>query len=568
MKWIFTAFFILATVACSPLGAPLEDASLSSTGDRPERVTIQKAEGLNINEADAIWVAGMLRAESYGSSYKREVKVHRLDLKSGLSFPVRTWDLTLLGDVAYSGSGIRTFVAEEGFLMVKAGGTTISLYRASPNKDQVEKLWSISNGYSRGIPLAYRVIKNGKQYDYYGIATKESGSDYWWRVYRLLKQGDKLVQVRPYRIYYKGDDPSITIYTGYLDTCSTKASDNSGNCAPQFFGGKGSVYFGVNLAEVDIPGTPGTNPITVPNVAPKNRGFASTSHPMGGKYGVLNHSLYSMSGDDQGNILLAHFNATSRGADYTAFDKVNRLVYHVNRATNMKPEGRSGSASAAIAIYKRECFSSLKECDPSKKYSGKTRSKIFLDVGNNVGPSSDLGNGCVAILSLEKGAGTGVVKDNKKLETRIYQSCIKNPNDIEEGITMTLLGKVDGAAYMYNDFTGATLYDRPNYIFYDFEKMGFPSIKDVQFHWVPRIGYTKNPKGIRASFRCYRKNEKPAGDDGFKEFSIGVGLKPHDLAGCGGKGISQVEIKMERDKSKELGFTRFQFLSLTASKGT
>src|SRR6185503_1598178 len=97
-----------------------------------------------------------------------------------------------------------------------------------------------------------------------------------------------------------------------------------------------------------------------------------------------------------------------------------------------------------ITVFKKECFVSETNCHPVDTKNA----RIFTDVGELLGPTSDLGNGCVAVLSF---ARPGEFSQSD-FQTKVYKACARDAKDLDKGIFSTLLASVDGAAYMYNDF--------------------------------------------------------------------------------------------------------------------
>lgn len=547
-------FAILLLASCT--GTP-GDGSNSSNKTGP-KITIQKNEGINVNESDAIWITGMKIFDGTA----RTVKIHRMELKSELNYPVTTSDLALPGAKGEAGSGIRTYVTEDGLLIGKTGGTEVGLYLAR-NQGGVSAIWeppagNILNG-SRATPFAYRITRDGTNHDYIAIAIKEPSAG-WYRIHRFRKQGNSFVPLRALRINHANANEALGVYTGYLNPCGIKIQ---GECAPRFWGGRNSDFFGANLV-VDVPGTPDDGQtITVPHIDAPNKAFTSASHPVGGQVGTVNDSVYSMSGDEEGNHFLAYFPDTGSGNNFTSYDKVNQVVYLATRTTELEPDGtRANQKKPALYVFKRSCFISTPNCDPLALKPATVNARVFRDVGLEPGPTSDLGNGCVAVLSFKRPGEP----DGNVYFTKVYRACIRDGEDLDKGMTVSLLGEVEGAAYMYNDFTGATLFDRPIYLLFDFAKRGVSSIKSASYYWTPRFGFSSTPIGLLAAVRCYKSGQKPNNDDGFTTFNLGNGIAQHEIPGCKGEGINQVEFKLERNPNVATRFTRFQNFSVSVEK--
>lgn len=536
----------------------LDGLTEKTSASRTQSLTIQKSEGVNVNEADAIWISAMKPHDP--ASDTRVVKIHRLSLNLERNYPVTSFDLVLQGLAGRAGSGIRTYVIPDGFLMGKTSEGIVSLFLATKDK-KVTQIFQEGGHYppGRATPFSYRVKKNGQTYEFIAISYREAGDPAVFRVARFLKNGNSYQQVRTYRFPFATQYPH-GVYTGALDPCSKKQA--SGDCAPRFFGGRVDEFFGIDLTQ-DVPPSPyqAGQYANITAFRADNEGWTSTSHAPGGGYGTVNRAVYSMAIDEFGNLLRAHYPDTSSGNNFLSYDKVNQLAFHAHRATRLEPDGSLGTNNRSLlTVYKRECFSAEPNCDPTATTN--VRARLFRDVGEQLGPTSDLGNGCVAVLSFKRPQEEG----GNTWFTKVYKACIRDSADLDRGLTVSLLGSVEGAAYMYNDFTGATLFDRPVYLLFDFDEKGYPSIKNVKYHWAPRVGFSSSPVGLLAYYRCYAKNARPTGDAGFQSFILGKGIEQHDLPGCGGSGISQVEFKLERDPASSVRFTRFQNFNVTASQ--
>ncbi|MCB0367435.1 MAG: hypothetical protein H6624_02785 [Bdellovibrionaceae bacterium] len=534
-----------------------ENLKIKELTSRSQSLTIQKSEGLNVNEADAIWVSAMKPHDP--ASDTRVVKLHRIQLNLERNYPITSFDLVLQGEEGRAGSGIRTYVIPEGLLMGKTSNGVVNMFLATKDK-KVKRIFKETGHEPRGraTPFSYRVIRNGVTYEFIALAYMELNATPTFRVARFLRLGQDFKRVRSYRLAVPGAS-TAGVYTGTLDPCGSK---KQGTCAPRFFGGTSARFFGIDLTQ-DVPPSPyasGTF-VNVNLLEPINRSFASISHPPGGSYGTINNGVYSMASDEFGNLIRAHYPDTNPGNNFVSYDKVNQLVFHSHRSTRLEPDGTLGTQSRSlITVYKRECFSSDPKCSPI--VSTQAKSRLFRDVGEQLGPTSDLGNGCVAVLSFKRPGEEG----GNTWFTKVYKACIRDSADLDRGLTVSLLGEVEGAAYMYNDFTGATLFDRPVYILFDFAEKGFVGLGGVKYHWTPKVGFATTPVGLISSFRCYSAGQKPPGDAGFTRFDLGKGIQMHPLPNCKGNGVTQVELKLERDPNSTVRFTRFQNLSITGDR--
>lgn len=217
-----------------------------------------------------------------------------------------------------------------------------------------------------------------------------------------------------------------------------------------------------------------------------------------------------------------------------------------------------------IHLLKRECFVSEPDCDPTTPAPagnpGAVRSRVFTDVGTMLGSSSDLGNGCIAIIGSE--VLYGARADAKE---GIYTACVRDPYNLDKGIIFSKVAEVQGAFYMYNDFTGATLYSRDVRPLFDFTERRTTSIQGARLYWSPKLGFSPDAIiGLQLEYRCFTKGVNPAAIP-FKPIVTGKAFVPIELAGCTGAGINQVELKITKLPNRR--YTRFQTLSVTAAKG-
>lgn len=191
-------------------------------------------------------------------------------------------------------------------------------------------------------------------------------------------------------------------------------------------------------------------------------------------YGMVKQS-YAMSGDPYGNIY--------NGAGYTsAYDRASRSVWFSN--------------GASIVVIDEKCLHTEPSCTNFASFSP----------GVAIGPMSPLKDG--RIVGISKGGGD------------IYLMKLRDKSNLKSGIDVVPVGSAGGYAYMYTDFTGATLYiteseqtfkpvDMPKYV-------ASKPIKMAVFKWIPTVNYAAGSlsvdwRNIKLEARCYSSAaSKPA----------------------------------------------------------
>jgi hypothetical protein len=285
--------------------------------------------------------------------------------------------------------------------------------------------------WGRASTLSYKVTANGKEYKYIGVIWRLNRSTPTVRLERFLwdETQKTFLRVRPYEFTPQEDNVNyagVGVYNGALSPCDPHLRIND-LCVPAFYAAPFGKIFGIKL-NGDIPSTQynantkgpvfDANSIRYlpPNV---NSRFQSTSHPAegGGAYGSINGGVYSAAVDtssdesDQGAGSLFITSQTSSpvdsGSTHVAFDRVNDLVFTSFRASQLSqpPQNPSATGRTIISVFRKECFYKTTDCSPDTDGSSnpkKDKFRIFGDVGAALGPISDLGNGCVASLDLNR----------------------------------------------------------------------------------------------------------------------------------------------------------------------
>lgn len=196
---------------------------------------------------------------------------------------------------------------------------------------------------------------------------------------------------------------------------------------------------------------------------------------------------YTIAGDANGNIL----------AGLNMYTYTHEARYgHVFASSKAAPNN--------VFVADTSCFSSDATCTES---NGKM--KTFSSTAS-LGPLSSLNDG--RVIGISRGTNS------------VYVLELKNPQDISEGINMTLIkNDLEGDPYMYSDFTGSTLSQKKINLTISLDELeGYSKGKPIQtlyFKWIEQNSKASGSpwKGIRLLARCYKNGATQKPD--FEEIS-------------------------------------------------
>lgn len=204
------------------------------------------------------------------------------------------------------------------------------------------------------------------------------------------------------------------------------------------------------------------------SVAP-NAGFRNPD--MGKAAGNVNGGAsYAMAGDASGNIL------NGEGFYTFAHDTLSGVVLG------------SAKDERSLFIYPEKCLSTDPGCTKAEIKTAKLGSM-------KVGPMSPLRSGGVIGVSRRNPGTVSLLKwDGTDLD-------------------ITPLATTRGDAYMYNDFTGATLYTEKGDLHYDLKEnetfdVGKP-VRILSFTWEAKENHEKVWEGLVLKIRCYKTGGEP-----------------------------------------------------------
>ena len=184
---------------------------------------------------------------------------------------------------------------------------------------------------------------------------------------------------------------------------------------------------------------------------------------------------YAMSGDPDGNLLNGE-------SFYTmAYEPASKTVW--------------GADGNTLHIMPAECLSKKKFCSNHSTYDTSSRALG----GVTLGPLSALSNGTmVAIARGER--------------SQIFLMRLNNPADPGAGLQSTRIKKVEGDAYMYTDFTGATLYQTKSVARVNMtdDPQFDPSlpVSQVTFRWTSDNAAVTDLTGVRMEARCFPEGKE------------------------------------------------------------
>lgn len=295
-------------------------------------------------------------------------------------------------------------------------------------------------------------------------------------------------------------------------------------------GGSGRGGWGVNvetLSELSLSGLPnwtiGGDPL---NPALSKRQICGLSMETSRSMG------YALSGDLKGNLV------TASGTYTFAHEPVGNLIF-----------GSRGGRNLLVA--KQSCVeSSGSDCTEA---SGMCRqfdlNSIMVDgipMGISVGPMSAVGDG--RVVGIQRG-GT----------SQVFLMSAKDANDLSKGLEVQKVADIPGNAYMYNDFTGVTLYSPDQVKVFDFNTLkGFKSgvaVRKVAAGWSAQSGAKEDLRGLKLELTCFKQGgSKPPYKDYSAVLKSNSSLFTLSEDDCSGD-VDAMEVKMSSDGTTN-NFTR------------
>ena len=369
----------------------------------------------------------------------------------------KQWSFPIAGQ-----GGNRTYVTEGGLVFVRSGGRVfwidplktpegpLDMTPGGPNYFQIA---GVDDGF-RGCPVSYMI---GEQ-RYVGVG----------------------YAMGSFAIFTQDITPPYKPIWGTLDNKYTATVKNTVNgwgysC---YIDQTRMIYYGQYEA-----GSPSAF-----NLASKQQVDVAASAPNGPQVytGPATDGPYAMGGDRQGNV----FDLSGNGVNG---DTSSGNFHYTFSADAGKSAVWETMYTGQLRIVPTSCLTSGTGCD--NPYSYDTVGQLGLAIG----PMSAL-------------PSTGVIA-SQKFGSDIYFMRLKDANNLAAGIEVKHLDKVDGTVYMYDDFTGATLYSDNSLVTYNLKDNktfsdGTP-LAVLILTWEAAAGQSTIWQDLKLMVRCYKDGDFP-----------------------------------------------------------
>jgi len=288
-------------------------------------------------------------------------------------------------------------------------------------------------------------------------------------------------------------------------------------------GGSGSGAWGVNVETM--------NELSLGDV-PNGAIGAANRRVCGYTMATARGLSYALAGDLKGNIV-------SAGGAYTfAHDPQNDVIF-----------GSSNSAGS-FSVARQSCVAA----GGTDCATGGGSCEVFPAVV--VGPMSAVGDGRVV----------GIKRGNP---SEVYLISLKDKNNLNSGIEVTSVTQIQGDAYMYNDFTGVTLYAPDQTRLIEFKTLkGFQAgkpVKQVLAGWSAQSKNTEDLRGLKLELACYKTGKpKPTYVDYSAQLKNSASLFALDVKDCSGD-IDAIEVKLSSDGTTN-NFTRLSTFEIRGAQ--
>jgi len=250
----------------------------------------------------------------------------------------------------------------------------------------------------------------------------------------------------------------------------------------------------------------------LPNVAAEGRDLCSYKLSTRGKV------AYALSGDLFGNIV------TSQEAYTFAHDPVNNVIV--------------GGKGTSLVVAKQECVTANgPKCTTGSAYCV----EVDPAKAGAISPMSAIGDGRIV----------GIVRGSAQSPSQVFILKVINKDDLSKGVEVKKIADIPGDAYMYNDFTGLTLYAPDQLRVIDFKKLkGFQAgkpVKRISAGWKSATGKTDDLRGLKIQLICYKEGgSKGAYIDYTSKLTSSDKQFDLDVKDCSGN-VDTLEVKVSSD---------------------
>jgi hypothetical protein len=437
--------------------------------------------------------------------------VHRIELDKNRGYPTQKWNIP-------SNQGNRTYVSEIGLLIGRTNRSDHNgIFVAGPK---------IKNGFQPILANAELNPKMASESRMCVASFVVGGKSYVGGVYYGADNHRRFVRIPIDTTKDNGVDVSKK---EFFDLGATSVTwgyscfmDQSRNI---LWSDHSSPRYGVNVA---------TGTLVNPNDAPN---ASNTFEKAGLTLKPTIRASYSVAGDANGNILSFY----SRYA--AAHDSSLDLIYVSGKQAIAVHQG-----SYYMEVAPARCFSAT----PASCTASDVVTWDFTSLGLKIGPVSSLNDGRIVAITRES-------------NSQVFTIEPKNPNNLSEGPVLTKIAQLNGDAYMYTDFTGATLFAAHVEKTISFlESSSFVAgqpVQNSQLKWEAISGRDEDWVGLKMQLRCFVSTSATKPDFApFTPAKAGMG-KPLPCSGV----YDTVEIKVDGDGTSN--FSRTKNITIEGQQG-
>jgi hypothetical protein len=206
-----------------------------------------------------------------------------------------------------------------------------------------------------------------------------------------------------------------------------------------------------------------------------------------------------------------------------------------------------------LTLAKQECVESTgADCT----VAAKTCQRLTTAQGGAIGPMSAVGDG--RVVGIQRGS-----------TSQVFLLAVIDKNDLSKGISITKIADIDGNAYMYNDFTGITLYSPDQVKIIDFKSLkGFDpkkGVRKVAAGWTAQSKQIEDLRGLKLELTCFKTGKpKPPYVDYSAQLKSSVSLFTVAEKDCSGD-VDAMEVKMSSDGTTN-NFTRLSTFEIRGAQ--
>lgn len=477
----------------------------------------------------------------------------RIVLDKERGYPMQQWS-------GLGGGGHRTYVSEIGLIV---GTTGDGIYRVAddvPEAGKAQKIWDMpSKNYFAWDNSKYQPRICATSFVVNGVA-------YIGAAYVEAEPGLPDGTGRPMRKFVK--IPIDKTKPGKIDVSKAKIVSFDGydrlwgySCFVDkdrhLFWSQWSSPRGVDLitdTEIDVSKAPnGAQKFTVQNVS---------------NFDLTQGGSYAMSGDSYGNLLAVQSHGSFPNLPYTAaHDPVSKSVLqsiymYVPYYENNVLKTYNMLSAPILNVFDETCFQAGKPCAQGNVATYNLAAKDPSLAHSFIGPMSSLNDGRVV------GVTRPVFGDaNPKAEVFLL-SVSKDAATGAKTLNAEKIKELSGHAYMYSDFTGATLYAVAGSYKFDLKTIkGFNPKKKIdspRLKWTSESGGGQAWVGLKFSVRCSLSTNAAKAD--FTDLTASMPAADGEIAldsvpSCKGPGAyDEVEIKVDPTGGVFSKTSTFEFL--------